>query len=189
MSKLDTVREQSIPLSDEVPRMRFGTMWAHNTTIYLGPSELEIYPLLRNGTWTNETRRAPTKGIWTYDTANPDAGWAKLTDLGYNGTFSPVARASVAYLAGIAYVMGGIYSQGKLMYPNGSYVTRGYTREHEVRLDSLFKLDVERKVATNETCSIGHVMAGRMVSIKSVGQKGSEFVSLRSFIWNSNSKT
>lgn len=189
MSKLDTVREQSIPLSDEVPRMRFGTMWAHNTIIYLGPSELEIYPLLRNGTWTNETRRAPTKGIWTYDTANPDAGWAKLTDLGYNGTFSPVARASVAYLAGIAYVMGGIYSQGKLMYPNGSYVTRGYTREHEVRLDSLFKLDVERKVATNETCSIGHVMAGRMVSIKSVGQKGSEFVSLRSFIWNSNSKT
>ena len=107
----------------------------------------------------------------------------------YKGTFSPVARASVAYLDGIAYVVGGIYSQGKLRYLNGTYVARGYAGEQEVRLDSLFKLDVERKVATNETSSIGHVRAGRMVSIKNVGQKGSEFVSLRSFIWNSNSKT
>jgi len=157
--KIDTVQEQSILLSDEVPRMRSGTMWAHNTTIYLGPSNLEDFPLLRDGIWMNQTRILPTKGIWTYDTVNPDAGWTRLTDLGYNGTFNPVTGGSIAYLDGIAYVMGGSYSLAGV---------------REVKLTSLFKLDVEREVATNETSSIGHVGSGRMVSIKSAGQKGSE---------------
>ena len=110
VSKIDTVaaQEQSITLSAQVPCMRLGIMWAHNSTIYLGPSELEPNPLLRNGIWINKTGIVPTNGIWTYDTANPAAGWARLTDLGYNSTFNPVAQGSVAYLDGIADAMGKI---------------------------------------------------------------------------------
>ena len=58
--------------------------------------------------------------------------------------------------------------------PDGLLKTMGTAGAGEVKLSSLFKLDVERKVATNETSSIGHVDSGRMVSIKSVGQKGSK---------------
>lgn len=48
----------------------------------------------------------------------------------------------------------------------------------DIKLDSLFKLDVERNVGINETSSIGDVDLGKMVSIRSVGQKGSKLISL-----------
>ena len=170
MSKIDTVEEQSIPLSDQVPRMSFGNMWAHNTTIYLGPSNLENYPLLQNGVWTNETRILPTKGIWTYDTANPDAGWIRLSDLGYNDMFNPVIRASVACLDDVSYIIGGSLFVTSML-ERGKFVSG-----RQILLSSLFKLDMERKVTTNETSSIGHVDSGRMVAIKNVGHKGSEYL-------------
>lgn len=175
VSKIDTVREKSIALSDQVPRMRSGTMWAHNTTIYLGPSDLEVYPPLRNGTWINETRRMPSQGIWTYDTAKPDAEWVKLSGLGDNGTFNPVIDGSVAYLDGIAYIMGGTYGlTTTLKNPDGTPLTLGLGRTRGGKLSSLYKLDSERNVGTNESSSVGHVDSGRMVAIKGVGKKGSE---------------
>jgi len=179
VNKPDTIQEQIIPLSDQVPRMRFGTMWAHNTTIYLGPSDLEIFPLLQNGVWRNETRKVPTTGIWTYDTANPDAGWAMLSNPGYNGTFNPVTGGSVAYLDGTAYIMGGSYSLTPVLTnPDGTPATPNLAGVRKVKLSLLFKLDTNEKVVTNETSSIGHVNSGRMVSIENVGQKGSEWISL-----------
>ncbi|PUU77936.1 hypothetical protein B9Z19DRAFT_1127561 [Tuber borchii] len=173
VNKLDTIQEQSIRLSDEVPRMRFGTVWAHNTTIYLGPSDLEIYALLQNGVWGNETRKVPTTGIWTYDTTNPDAGWAMLSDPRYNGTFSLVTVGSVAYLDGIAYIMGGSYRlTTDLKNPDGTPATPNLAGVREVKLSSLFKIDMKGKVVTNETSSIGNVSSGGMVSVKSAGQNG-----------------
>ena len=175
MSRLDTVQEESIPFSEEVPRMRFGTMWAHNTTIYLGPSDLEAFPLLRNGIWTNKTRRVPTSGIWTYNTANLNAGWTRLSDLGHNSTFYPVTAGSVAYSDGTAYIMGGTYSLNTtLKNPDGTLMTPGLAEVQKVGLDSLFRLDMKTNVGTNETTEMGPVNSGRMVFIKSAGKNGSK---------------
>ena len=175
VSEIDTVQEQSIPLGNEVPRMRFGTMWAHNTAIYLGPSELEEYPLLENGVWTNKTRKAPDLGIWTYDTASPNAGWKRLVGRWYESTFNPVIGGSVAYLDGIAYVMGGTYRQSDLPTSNKTHDgDTNLTGVGEVWLGSLFKQDIERGVAINETSPICEISSGEMVSIKSAGKSGSK---------------
>ncbi|RPB02587.1 hypothetical protein L873DRAFT_418464 [Choiromyces venosus 120613-1] len=153
--------------------MRFGSIWAHNTIIYLGSSDLEIYSLLRNGVWSNEPRKVPTKDVWTYDTANREAVWASVSGVEYNGTFNPVTKGSVAFLDGKAYVMGGTYGLSTtLKNPDGTPATPDLAEVEDVKLSSLLKLDVERKVFINETSSIGHVDSGRMVAIKGVGQKG-----------------
>ncbi|PUU77935.1 hypothetical protein B9Z19DRAFT_1065452 [Tuber borchii] len=137
-SKIDTVQEQSVPLSDEVPLMRSATMWAHDSTIYLGPGSI---PLMR--------------GIWTYDTANPDAGWTKFVGRSYDNMFNPVIEGSVTYLDGIAYVMGGTYREWDLPTSNkthgGDTDLRGVG---EVWLGSLLKQDLERGVAIVETSSL-----------------------------------
>ena len=147
MSKIDTVQEQSIPLSAQVPCMHFGTMWAHNPTIYLGPSELEPNPLLRNGVRVGKTEIVSTNGsgIQLFSKGGRNyQNWTGSSDWDVN---------------------------------EGLYL-RNNAGVRDTKLDSLFKLDVERNVGTNETSSIGDVNLGKMVPIKSVGQKGSKWISL-----------
>lgn len=185
MSNIDTVQELSIPLSDLVPRMRSGTMWAHNTAIYLGPSSLEDFRLLQNGTWTDHWQLGSifsnVGGIWTYDTAKPDAGWARLSYLGSASQPSLLTGGSVAYLDDIAYIMGGASNQTIIFKnPDGTLAMNplalAMVREPGGMLDLLYKLDIRKKVVKNETTgsSIGRVSSGRMVSIKGVGKKGSK---------------
>lgn len=177
VTKIDTVQEQSIPLSDLVPRMHSGSIWAINTTIYLRSSDLEVFPALENGTWRDHL--PGPNDIWTYDTTKPDSGWKSLHLMAATeGADIPVITGgSVAYLNGIAYIMGGKYNIGiNRKYPNGTLQAKAPDIEDvkEVHLDSLFKLDVEKKVVRNETGPFGDVSSGRMVSIRSVGEKGSK---------------
>lgn len=184
VSNIDTVQEQSIPLSTEVPRMRSGAMWALGTTICLGPSDLEIYPLLENGTWVNQGMLEIS--VWTYDTEKPDSGWSNLKFQDRpDGAFEAMTGGSVAWVDGIAYILGGSHNKKTNLNwrnPNGTLkdpdVTLGDpSREpydSEVKFDSLFKLDVARQWARNETSPFGNVASGRMVSIGSVGEKGSK---------------
>ena len=81
----------------------------------------------------------------------------------------------MAYLDRIAYIMGGYYCLKCIIKnPGETLLESRPSQAQEIKLGSLFKLDVERKASTNETSSIGHVNSGRMVSIRGIGKKGSE---------------
>lgn len=178
MSEVNTVQEESIPLSGQVARMRSGSTWAHNTTIYLWPSNSEKFPRQDNGIWTNVTERVSItrRAIWTYDTANPDAGWGTIAYLGSTNIFSLVAGGSVAYLDGIAYVLGWTYNSTTTPPISGNKTTEKTVGEEllEYKLDSLFMLDMEKVVVRIETSSI--VNSGKMVAIKNVGKSGSKYL-------------
>ena len=172
VTKIDTVQEESIPLSTQVPRLSSGTMWARNAAIYLGPGDPEVYPLLVNGTWRNQTTTALIKDIWTYDTADPDSGWIRLPlmrDQDSLNALKIITGGSVAYLDGMAYIMGGGGATNLPVdwkNPNGTLIAPS-REDREIKLETLFKLDLEKKVIRNETSSLGPVISGRMVSIGS----------------------